>query len=54
MKHDTFNCAPVAVGVVLVFSGGYWLLNESNCSRARRSKGPQKKLAAIEAELRSV
>ena len=25
INWDTFNYAPVAVGVVLLFSGGYWL-----------------------------
>ena len=27
INRDTFNYAPVAVGVVLLFSGGYWLIS---------------------------
>jgi hypothetical protein len=40
VNRDTFNYAPIAVGVVLVFSGGYWLLSTRNwlrCEAARPS-----------------
>ena len=36
VNRDTFNYAPVAVGVVLLFSGGYWLL-----SARKWFKGPK-------------
>ena len=43
VNHDNFNYAPIAVGVVLLFSGGYWLLSarkwstDQRCRATRRS-----------------
>ena len=54
INHDTFNYAPVAVGVVLVFSGGYWLLSARKWFKGPKVQGTAEELAAIEAELRSV
>jgi hypothetical protein len=44
----------VAVGVVLVFSGGYWLLSARKWFTGPKIQGTPEELAAIEAELRSV
>ncbi|MCU1493367.1 MAG: Amino-acid permease [Acidimicrobiaceae bacterium] len=44
----TFNYAPIAVGVVLLFSGGWWVLSARKWFTGPRAQGD---LAAIEAEL---
>ncbi len=54
INHDNFNYAPVAVGVVLVFSGGYWLLSARKWFKGPKVQGTPEELAAIEAELGSV
>lgn len=48
---DTFNYAPVAVGVVLLFSGGYWLLSARKWFTGPRVQGDEEALRSIEAEL---
>jgi amino acid transporter len=48
---QTFNYAPVAVGVVLVYSGGYWLLSAKNWFKGPKVQGTAEDLAKIEAEL---
>jgi amino acid transporter len=47
----TFNYAPVAVGAVLVYSGGYWLLSAKNWFKGPKVQGTPDELAKIEAEL---
>jgi amino acid permease (GABA permease) len=54
INHDNFNYAPVAVGVVLVFSGGYWLLSARKWFTGPRVQGSAAELAAIEADLEQV
>lgn len=48
----TFNYAPAAVGAVLLFSGGYWLLSARKWFKGPRSQGSSDELAAIERQLR--
>ncbi|HEY8680439.1 MAG TPA: amino acid permease [Candidatus Dormibacteraeota bacterium] len=47
----TFNYAPVAVAVVLLFSGGWWLISAKNWFKGPRVQGSAEELAKIEAEL---
>ena len=47
----TFNYAPVAVGAVLVYAGGYWLLSAKNWFKGPKVQGSAEELAKIEAEL---
>jgi amino acid permease (GABA permease) len=47
----TFNYAPVAVGVVLLYSGGYWFLSARNWFKGPKVQGSADELAKIEAEL---
>ena len=47
----TFNYAPVAVGVVLLYSGGYWFLSAKNWFKGPKVQGTAQELAKIEAEL---
>jgi amino acid permease (GABA permease) len=48
---QTFNFAPVAVGVVLIYSGGYWLLSAKNWFKGPKVQGSADELAKIEAAL---
>ena len=50
----TFNYAPVAVGVVLIYSGGYWFLSAKNWFKGPKVQGSAEELAKIEAELEAV
>jgi amino acid permease (GABA permease) len=50
----TFNYAPVAVGVVLLYSGGYWFLSARNWFKGPKVQGSTEELAKIEAELAAV
>jgi uncharacterized membrane protein len=47
----TFNYAPIAVGVVLLYSGGYWFLSAKNWFKGPKVQGSAEELAKIEAEL---
>jgi amino acid permease (GABA permease) len=47
----SFNFAPVAVGVVVLYSGGYWLLSAKNWFKGPKVQGSAEELAQIEAEL---
>jgi len=47
----TFNYAPLAVGVVLLYSGGYWFLSAKNWFKGPKVQGTPEELAKIEAEL---
>jgi amino acid transporter len=46
-----FNYAPVAVGVVILFAGGYWLLSAKNWFKGPKVQGTPEELAAIERDL---
>jgi amino acid permease (GABA permease) len=47
----TFNYAPVAVGVVLLYAGGYWFLSARNWFKGPKVQGTPEELAEIEREL---
>lgn len=47
----TFNYAPIAVGVVLVFAGGWWAISARRWFTGPRVQGTPEELAAIEREL---
>ncbi len=47
----TFNYAPIAVGVVLLYSGGYWFLSAKNWFKGPKVQGTPEELAKIESEL---
>jgi amino acid permease (GABA permease) len=47
----TFNYAIVAVGAVVIFSGGYWLLGARTWFKGPRVQGTGDELAAIERDL---
>ncbi len=49
-----FNYAPVAVGVVLLFAGGWWLLSAHRWFKGPRVQGSAEELAAIERQLMDV
>jgi uncharacterized membrane protein len=48
------NYAIVAVGVVVLFSGGWWILSARTWFIGPRVQGPREELAAIERELEAV
>ncbi|MGO8877495.1 MAG: amino acid permease [Acidimicrobiales bacterium] len=50
INHDNFNYAPIAVGVVLVFAGTYWLLSARHWFTGPKSQGSEDDLKRIEAE----
>jgi amino acid transporter len=50
----SFNYSIVAVGVVVLFAGGYWLLSARNWFKGPRAQGTPEQLAAIERELGEV
>jgi amino acid transporter len=51
VRIDTFNYAPVTVGVVMLFAGGWWLLSAKNWFKGPKVQGTAEELAAIEREL---
>ena len=54
INHDTFNYAPIAVGVVLLFSGGWWIISAHKWFKGPRVQGDESQLAAIEAEFTNI
>ncbi len=50
----TFNYAPVAVGAILLLSGGGWIFSARNWFKGPKVQGSAEELAAIERELESV
>jgi amino acid transporter len=50
----TFNYAIVAVGIVVLFSGGWWMLSARRWFIGPRVQGTPEELAAIERELEAV
>jgi amino acid permease (GABA permease) len=51
---DTFNYAPIAVGVVLLFSGGYWLLSARKWFKGPVAQGNEDELKQIEGQFANV
>jgi amino acid permease (GABA permease) len=51
VRADTFNYAPVAVGAVILFAGGWWLLSAKNWFKGPKVQGSAEELAAIERDL---
>jgi amino acid permease (GABA permease) len=51
---DTFNYTPVAVGVVLLFAGGWWVISAKNWFKGPKVQGTAEELAQIEMELERV
>jgi amino acid transporter len=51
INENTFNYAPIAVGVVLLFAGGWWLLSAKNWFKGPKVQGSAEELAAIERDL---
>lgn len=54
ITRDTFNYAPVAVGVVVAFSGIWWLTSARHWFKGPKVQGTPEELAAIEQELAGV
>ena len=50
--HD-FNYTPIAVGVVLLYAGGFWILSARKWFTGPRPQGSEAELEAIEAELKA-
>jgi amino acid transporter len=51
VRVDTFNYAPVAVAVVVIFAGGWWVLSAKNWFKGPKVQGSTEELAAIERDL---
>jgi amino acid permease (GABA permease) len=54
INRDSFNYAPVAVGVVLLFAGGWWLLGARKWFKGPKAQGDEAALEAIEAEFANI
>ena len=54
VNRDSFNYAPVAVGVVLAFSGIYWLVSARKWFKGRRAQGDEAELQQIESTFMNV
>jgi len=54
VNRDNFNYAPVAVGVVLLFSGGYWLLSARKWFTGPKVQGDEAELSRIEGGFASI
>jgi hypothetical protein len=54
VNRDNFNYAPVAVGVVLLFSGGYWLLSARKWFTGPKVQGDAAELSRIEGEFANI
>ncbi|HET7725961.1 MAG TPA: amino acid permease [Candidatus Limnocylindrales bacterium] len=51
IRLDTFNYAPIAVGVVVLFAGGWWVLSAHKWFKGPKVQGSPEELAAIERDL---
>lgn len=54
INRDNFNYAPVAAGVVLLFSGGYWLLSARKWFTGPKVQGTAEELSRIEGEFANI
>jgi amino acid permease (GABA permease) len=50
INRDTFNYAPIAVGIVLLYAGIYWLVSARHWFHGPKVQGDEAQLKAIEAE----
>jgi len=51
INPSTFNYAPIAVGVVVLFAGGWWALSANKWFKGPKVQGSPEELAAIERDL---
>ena len=51
VNRDTFNYAPVAVGVVIAFAGIWWLLSARKWFKGPKVQGTPEELAMVERDL---
>jgi uncharacterized membrane protein len=51
---NNFNYAPIAVGVVLLYSGGYWFLSARKWFKGPKPQGDEEQLKEIEAEFANI
>ncbi len=51
VNASTFNYAPLAVGAVVVFAGGWWVLGANKWFKGPKIQGTAEELAAIERDL---
>jgi uncharacterized membrane protein len=51
VTRTTFNYAPIAVGVVLLFAGVWWLLSARRWFTGPKVQGTPEELAEIERDL---
>ena len=54
INRDSFNYAPIAVGVVLLFAGTYWLVSARKWFTGPKPQGDESELQRIEAEFEEV
>jgi hypothetical protein len=54
VTKTSFNYAPIAVGVVAIFAGGWWVISARKWFKGPKVQGSPEELAAIEADLESV
>jgi len=54
INRDTFNYAPIAVGVVLAFSGIYWLVSARKWFKGPKAQGDESALEEIESTFTNV
>ena len=54
INRDTFNYAPVAVGVVFAFAGIYWLVSARKWFEGPKAQGDEAHLSKIEAEFTNI
>jgi amino acid permease (GABA permease) len=54
INRDTFNYAPIAVGVVLAFSGIYWLVSARKWFKGPKAQGDETELEKIESEFANI
>jgi amino acid permease (GABA permease) len=54
ISWHNFNYAPIAVGVVLLFSGGYWLLSARKWFTGPKVQGDAEELSRIEGEFANI
>ncbi|HWE68338.1 MAG TPA: amino acid permease [Acidimicrobiales bacterium] len=54
ITKDSFNYAPIAVGVVLILAGGWWFISAKNWFTGPKVQGSADELAEIESELERV
>jgi hypothetical protein len=51
---DNLNYAPIAVGVVLLFAGGYWFISARKWFKGPKPQGDEAELRKIEEEFANI